>query len=106
MPNCFQLMRKAEPKAGAVVLQKVDEEICRHFGARVDQERWYYGWYDDIGFRLALGRNWEQIKAEFTGLVQKETKYKAVYERLLAITEYLEQNFVTDTWAEVGRSSS
>jgi hypothetical protein len=59
MPNCFQLCRDGQ----AVALQQIDEEMCNHFNAPCDPVRWFRGWYDFIGFDLATGRDFAQIRA-------------------------------------------
>ena len=87
MPNAFSLTRKSDPAAGPTPLAKIDEEICQMLGVDVDPKLYAFGWYDVIGFRLAMGQSFAQIKAE----VQN-------YKPMPQICDWLEENFVPDAW--------
>lgn len=92
MPNCFTLTRKSDPAAGPVDLVTIDEEMCQHFNKPVDSERWLHDWYDLIGFGLACGKDWAGLHEVFKGSPE-----------LVEIIDWLEANFITDAWAEIGR---
>ena len=113
MPVCYQLYRKSNQQEGAVKLQIVDEEMCAHFNEPVHETRWYYDWHNSIGFRLAMGKTFEQIRTEFAkeaaedraaieaGRTKPEFCYD--YPKAIEICNWLEANFTTDSWYEVGK---
>jgi len=92
MPNCFTLTRKSNPEAGPVQLALIDEELCAHLGVEVHPQYWVHGWYNTIGLMLSVGKSWDEGREIF-----KDSDV------LLPIIDYLEANFITDAWAEVGR---
>lgn len=59
MPNCFQLTPKGATEPAT--LAAVDEGICALFGVPVHPVKYIFGWYDSIGFALAMGWTWERI---------------------------------------------
>jgi hypothetical protein len=66
MPACFQLYRKADGEnAEPVAFQTIDEEMCAHFNVPCDPVKYLHGWYDNIGFSLAIGKNWDQMREIF-----------------------------------------
>lgn len=86
MPNCFQLMRDG----AAVSLSQVDEEMCRHFKAECHSTRYFEGWYDTIGFFLATGKTFDQIRGIYTDVPI-----------LIEIAGWLEVNFEPNHWYEL-----
>lgn len=104
MPVCFQLFRKTEPQK-AVVFQRVDEELCKHFNVPVDEHRYYCGWYDGIGFRIATGMSFEAIRNEFVGdffgMDSRDSKWANFYWRRIEILDYLAERFNTTCWREL-----
>lgn len=101
MPVCFNLTRKSDIAAGPVKLNTIDEEMCKHFGAPVDEVKYHCGWFDSIGFRLATGKTWEDIRKEFRNYVEEKSDYTLLYKHLIEIVDWLEDNFVTDSWYEL-----
>ena len=89
MPNCFILTKKGESEPTSLV--KVDEEICAAMNMLVDDKWWCCGWYDSIGLSIAIGKDWDWMRNHFDS---PET---------MAIIDFLEENYVTDAWAEIGR---
>lgn len=89
MPNCFQLTRNGE----AVPLAKIDEEMCRHFNAPCDPDRYFREWYGSIGYDLAMGRSFEEIKTLYGAPEYAEFG-------LVPIAEWLEANFKPRSWYE------
>lgn len=92
MPSCFQLFRKDEDSFTAVPLERVDEELCEHFDVPVDPEKYYWDWYGAIGSRLAMGRTFAQIKAEFE---QHRADGQRYYVRALEVLDYLMERYTT-----------
>jgi hypothetical protein len=86
MPNCFQLLRGG----AAVPLSDVDEEMCRHFDAPCDAKHYFEDWYDVIGFDLAGGRSFAEIRATH-----------AEHPVLVQVTDWLEANFTVRSWYEL-----
>jgi hypothetical protein len=87
MPNCFSLTRigEKEPEKFA----KIDEEMCREFGVEPDPVKFYNSWFDVIGLGLACGWDWEKIKE-----INKD------WPEILLIIDWLEKNYVYDSWYE------
>ncbi len=82
MPNCFMLTRKGEEQM--TPLQQVDDEMRTHFGAPPSATEWYRGWYDTIGFGLAMGNDWDRLRE--------------LYEDAKPVIDWLEANFTVDAW--------
>ncbi len=97
MPNCFTLTRKSDPDAGPVTFAQIDEELCKHLGVECHPKQYYLGWYDGIGYALAIGKNWDQIRETLREYNYDEEAFK--------IVDFLEENFVANAWAEIGRRS-
>ncbi len=92
MPNCFQLLRGD----AAVPLLQVDEEMCRHFNEPCDPKRWLEFWYDIIGYELARGKSFDEVRS-YVAATYPETP------RLIKIADWLEANFSVRHWVEIGR---
>ena len=98
MPNYFELARKSNPEAGPVVLQELDEELCKHFGVPCDAKRYLGGWYDSIGLSLAMGDTFEEIIAYYRTTVVKyhdDAEFKQAYSDLIQIAEYIQLHFIS-----------
>ena len=100
MPACFQLFRKTAPEDGAVKLSQIDDEICAHFGVTPHPVNYHAWWYDIIGFRLAMGKDWNNIREDLRERQDQanEPDLKEHYNHLLDITDWLEANFTADSW--------
>jgi hypothetical protein len=63
MPNHFQLVDKTtgEPEA----FNAVDAKLCEHFRAPVHPTEWFNGWYACIGFGLACGKAFAELRATY-----------------------------------------
>lgn len=83
MPNCFTLT----PNGGTepAKLAAIDDAMCAHFGVVPDAEEFYRGWVDLEGFALAMGRDWNWMRANF--------------ERRDEIITWLESNYTPDAFA-------
>lgn len=89
MPNCFQLVRDGS----AVPLVQVDEEMCRHFGEPCDSDRYFRAWYATIGYDLAMGRTFEEIRAIYSAPEWTEAE-------LGPVVDWLAANFSPRSWYE------
>ncbi len=85
MPNCFSLTRKGESEP--MKLQDVDTLIAAHVGEVCDPVRWCRGWYDTIGFGLAMGETFSSLRAEYFN-----------HPDLLPVIDFLAENFTTAAW--------
>lgn len=65
------------------------------FGAEPDNLHWFCGWYDLIGFALACGKDWTWMRENWTTL--------GSWPQLELIIAWLEANFESDAWAEIGK---
>lgn len=100
MANCFTLTRKGESKPAS--LQGIDDEMRLHFGEPPDAKQWLYGWYNTIGFALALGRDWNQIREEYAP--DPYASDGGEFDRkMVGVCDWLEANFTANAWAECGR---
>lgn len=111
MPACYQLIPKGsnEPMS----LHAVDAQLVWHFrdanpynpwlkqhGQSENHEsRWFADWHNVIGFLLATGSNFEQIRAKLADWTD-DAQYRAL---LTEICNYLEAQFHPDFWTEWGR---
>jgi hypothetical protein len=55
----FQLTRIGEREPA--ILQTIDRAICQNLELPFDAVHWVGGWYDIIGFRLAMGKTLEYL---------------------------------------------
>lgn len=101
MANCFTLTRKGESKPAS--LQAIDDEMRIEFGEEPDPERWLWSWYDTLGLALAMGRTWEQLREQFAEDPDESERINMSRRRMLAVIDWLEANYVPNTWAECGR---
>lgn len=92
MPNCFELTRIGDTKASS--LAHIDDCICQHFEVASDPELYHHGWYDFIGFLLAVGRSWDDIADACT---HKATPWAT---HMRAIVHYLRQHYTAEAWWE------
>lgn len=102
MPNCFSLTRKSDMDSGPVGLNAIDAELCQHFGYRCDEKRWLNEWYNIIGFGLAIGKTFEDLRNDTLENLTRpgENPYEFGDKLNLAIIDYLEANFVPNAWVE------
>lgn len=117
MPNCFQLFKRwdtldaADLPAVPVTLAKVDEELCSMLGVAVHPKRYVAGWFDSIGFLIAMGKG--KLGTESLRVAVHLWYFPIDYPPLdTAIEEYeiakrilshLEQHYTSDAWAQIGR---
>jgi hypothetical protein len=94
-----------------VPLQKIDEEMCAAFGVPVHPKNWCGGWYNSVGFRLAIGQSFAvQLAKEEEKLLDEQTKPVVdeieveYHQDQITIIKWLDANFISDSWVEIGRS--
>lgn len=101
MPNCIQLTKHGEQKATPFVV--IDQEICTHFNVPCHPKQWHHGWYDFIGFMLAIGKDWAWLHAEckdpYPGK-QMDAETTAYWQHMDDIVTFLEQRYTTAAWYE------
>lgn len=104
MPNCFQLFPKSDPK-NAVVLAKLDDEICVHFGVTPHPTQYYCAWFDIIGFDLAAGKSFDELKKRYHEYVaeKEHPEDKAFWQRQIEIADYIDANYTPNAWYQVGK---
>jgi len=101
MPACFTLTRKGESTPSS--LQHIDDEMRQAFCEEPDEVRWLWGWYDTIGYGLALGRDWAQLREQFAEDPAESEQTNMFRRRMLAVIYWLEANYIPNAWAEVGK---
>lgn len=111
MPNCFQLFKKGETEA--TPLNTIDREICILLAKPVDDRRYCVSWFDVIGFAISCGRSLgsdslrlsaaNAYKAYKTDAPEQEAYYRMLNGQLKYVLEYLEKNYTSDAWVEIGR---
>ena len=105
MPACFQLWKKGENSPSS--FQDIDVEICNLFGEEVDPIKYILGWYDAIGFRIAMGKSFEEIRQEYIENIRKVGDFDIrnniwYYCQLLQIVNFLEKNYSPNAWFSRG----
>lgn len=66
------------------------------------EARWFADWYNVIGYLLATGNSFEQIRGKLETWTD-DIEYRTL---LIQICDYLEQQFVSDSWTEWGRRTA
>lgn len=103
MPAYFQLISKTTQKP--VPFAEIDDELCKAMGVEPHDTDFLRSWYDIIGLRLALGRSFEEIQAEF-----EERKASAAdndnsefWTDMNKILQYIRENYDSTAWYQYGR---
>ena len=89
-----------------MVFQEIDRELCAHFNVPCDDVHWYNGWYNYIGFALAMGSDWSKIQDNIQEIIherQEENDSDGVeyWTRMQQIRQYLAERFNSSAWYEV-----
>ena len=100
----FNLTRKSNPEAGPVVLTALDVEICALTDQQVHPSKYCLDWFDNVGYWLAVGKTWAEIRAMHTewradvrGLDSLDG-HNAFHDLLAKIVDWLEVNFIVECW--------
>lgn len=103
MPNCFCLTPKGEAEPAS--LNYIDALLCQRLDLPYSERSYTYGWYDDIGFALACGKSFEQIIDINRAYLAKEpfSSYHEHELTMIRIAAHLNEHFVANAWAEIGR---
>jgi len=103
MPNYFQLVSKVSGEPEPFI--KIDREMCEHFNQPCDEVKYFADWYDTIGFRVAMGKSFDDILQEFGGYLRDDrTEYERNFYALqIEIVRYLKERFDTNAWARIGK---
>ena len=86
MPVCFQLIDKTTMKPEKLAV--VDNKLCAFLGVVPDPVNYYKGWYDGIGFGLALGKSWDELRQTFPSALG------------VKIINWLEENYDVNAFRE------
>lgn len=90
MPNCFQLIRDGSPQP----LVQIDNAICQYLDVPADDHKYVAGWYDYVGFGLAVGMGFGRI----ADLCKADRDWI-----MLRICHFLAEHYTSDAWVEIGR---
>ena len=97
-----------------LVLDAIDAMLVYHYrtsdvSSQYDAEKWWHGWHNIIGFKLALGESFEEIRLGF--LKQRDEHdargefMDALWDDFMAdVAGYLGLNFTSNAWTSWGRS--
>ena len=114
----FALTRRAAPESGRVDLSVLDVELCNLVGEAVHSVRYCLGWFDMVGFWLAQGWTWLQVRvllqkyradgrgpdgAHRSPLDDSRDAHHDYFNALARIVDYLEANFEVDHWSSWGQ---
>jgi len=99
----FRIYRKPE-NAVAVDPKAVDHEMFAHFGEQPNGMGYYFHWDEVIASRIAKGEELDTIRAYFVkrfdesamAAGKKEKECHRNYQRLIEITDWLDQNFTLE----------
>ena len=96
----FELWSRHYPGDEPMHFQQLDEHICALLGRRPNPEWYHQSWYGIIGFKLALGWNWDKIRQS---LLLSLCRCKVItditqFSELLVICTYLEENYTVKNW--------
>jgi hypothetical protein len=100
----FCIYRKSE-KSVALDPKTVDHEMFAHFGEQPNGMGYYFHWDEVIASRIAKGEELDVIRAYFVkrfdqcarASSQKEKECRHNYQRLIEITNWLDQNFMLES---------
>jgi hypothetical protein len=98
MPNMIRISRKGDENV-AVHFSVIDEEICAHFGAKVE-DHYYRGWYDAVGYSAKenfadIIESYEKRQAEETNAPEGLRRHR---DDMIKIMKFLDENFVLSAW--------
>ena len=103
MPACFALTRIGEKVP--TTINAIDTELCQAHDLEWNATRYVYGWFDDIGFSIAIGKTWDNIADKYQTDIRDEpdSPYLTHELMMLRFVHYLRQHYTADGWQEIGR---
>lgn len=108
MPNCIKFISKASKEA--VSLSKIDEEICNLLGVEVHENLYgggyvkgSFNWFDIIGFRISTNNDNNLGQPALREYYKESTIWKEDLPVINKILDYLEENYTSSAWYQVGK---
>jgi hypothetical protein len=102
MPANFNLYLLSDPEKIPVKLTIVDEMICRHFGKEIDPLKYYFDWFDTIGLRLAIGKDFDMQVSDRQKEIEEDFKDKPDWiecnKHEIEIIKYMRSVFGFNSW--------
>lgn len=100
MAAYFNLTPRCDPGNGPMSLADIDNGIRQFLGLGHDAERYAFGWYDSIGFMLAMGSSWDRVDCMILEWINRSKATQAKIEecQLMAISQWLQQNYIVSAW--------
>ncbi len=74
-----------------IILNRLDEEICRAVGDEIHPLNWCRNWYNVIALDLAMGNSFKEVK-------NKVEEWG--YFELSPVIDYIEKNFRVNCWRD------
>ena len=74
----FELKRDGN----AVPFTKIDDEMCEALGVPCDPINYYKNWYDTIGFSIACGKSWDELREFWPEKVEIVNFLEANFEKI------------------------
>lgn len=96
MAGYFQLLNKKTGKPESFSF--IDEELCNYFHEPIDPDKYLAGWYDSIGFRVAMGKSLTEIRQDFINLMIEDPKHAEGISNLIKILDWIDQHYTTNSW--------
>ena len=110
MAYYFQLFRKlpnGETENDATSLSQIDREICEEFDLPLHPKLYVNGWFDVIGFGLATGKTWDDIRANTNKQIASTEAFDLECREsdllTLRIVDFLEARFSPNCWFGRGK---
>lgn len=104
MAAYFQLYKIGEETP--TTFQQVDKEMCEFFNAPVDEKYWFCGWYDTVGFKIAVTApsSWQVLREEYAKqkleflLETQHPEQAEWYNAILDIIDWFEPRYTFSAW--------
>lgn len=97
MPNCFQLLDKET--GNPTQFSEIDEKLCAEFKQPVHPTHYMWGWYDSIGFKIAIGKTEAEIRQDYVDL-KAELPTASWPDDLLKVCDYIFAHYTARAWHE------
>jgi hypothetical protein len=89
MPACFQLIDKTTDKPARFA--DIDDKLCQYLEKPIDPIEYLYNWYNLVGFGLACGKSFDQLREVFADT------------DLVPVIDFLDEHYTANAWHQVGR---